>query len=112
MTADALKSVSITKLDTTPLPVRGTAGEYGSGTLRVQTDYVLPTTGGLGDTGSKYKMARVRSNVKLKSLVLQVDGVLDSSTGFTTNGVSMRDANIRSNDFVSGYVLRAPWASG
>lgn len=23
----------------------------------------------------------------------------------------MRDANIRSNDFVSGYVLRAPWAS-
>jgi hypothetical protein len=37
--------------------------------------------------------------------------VLDSSTGYVTNGVSMRDANIRSNDFVSGYVLRAPWAT-
>ncbi len=37
--------------------------------------------------------------------------VLDSSTGYSTNGVSMRDANIRSNDFVSGYVLRAPWAT-
>ena len=37
--------------------------------------------------------------------------VLDNSTGFTTNGVSMRDANIRSNDFVSGYVLRAPWTT-
>ena len=34
---------------------------------------------------------------------------LDNSTGYITNGVSMRDANIRSNDFVSGYVLRAPW---
>ena len=37
--------------------------------------------------------------------------VLDSSTGYSTNGISMRDANIRSNDFVSGYVLRAPWAT-
>ncbi len=37
--------------------------------------------------------------------------VLDSSVGFNTNGISMRDANIRSNDFVSGYVLRAPWAT-
>ena len=36
---------------------------------------------------------------------------LDSSTGYITNGVSMRDANIRSNDFVSGYVLRAAWAT-
>ena len=37
--------------------------------------------------------------------------VLDSGNGRSTNGVSMRDANIRSNDFVSGYVLRAPWAT-
>ena len=37
--------------------------------------------------------------------------VLDSSIGYSTNGISMRDANIRSNDFVSGYVLRAPWAT-
>ena len=37
--------------------------------------------------------------------------VLDSSTGYSTNGVSMRDANIRSNDFVSGYLLSAPWAT-
>ena len=36
---------------------------------------------------------------------------LDSANGYVTNGVSMRDANIRSNDFVSGYVLRAPWAT-
>ena len=37
--------------------------------------------------------------------------VLDGANGHSTNGVSMRDANIRSNDFVSGYVLRAPWAT-
>ncbi|MCX6894164.1 MAG: hypothetical protein NTZ16_01375 [Verrucomicrobia bacterium] len=37
--------------------------------------------------------------------------VLDGANGHSTNGVSMRDGNIRSNDFVSGYVLRASWAT-
>ena len=38
--------------------------------------------------------------------------VLDSMVGTTNiNGVSMRDANIRTHDFLTGYALRADWAT-
>lgn len=80
MTADALKSASITNLDATPV-VANTTGAGAPGNLRSVAGSVLPTTGGLGDTGSKYKMVRLPWTAKLKKLTLSVDGALDSSTG-------------------------------
>lgn len=80
MAADTLSSASITNLDAFPV-VANTAGEGAQTDSREQSDYVKPTTAGLVDTGSKYKLLRVSPEIKLKSLVAIVDGVLDSSTG-------------------------------
>lgn len=80
MAADALKSASITNLDATPV-TPNSPGEGGIGVLRDASDYVTPTTGGLGNTSSKYKMCRVPSNAKIKAIELYADGALDTSTG-------------------------------
>jgi len=77
MTADALKSLSITDLDATPV-VQHTAGQGAPGSLKAVSDYVTPTTGGLGSTSSTYKMVRVPTQVKLKELKI-ISAQLDSN---------------------------------
>lgn len=80
MVADALKSASITNLDTVPV-VPNSTGEGGPGYVRNASDYVTPTAAGLADTGSKYKMVRVPSNAKLKRMTLSVEAAIETSTG-------------------------------
>ena len=85
MTADALKSASITALDTlsvsgTPI-LENTSGAGAAANMKDILDFVTPTTGGLVSTSSKYKMVRLPTSAKLKTLTLKVDGALDSSTG-------------------------------
>lgn len=86
--ADTISSASITALDafatgTSPI-VEATSGAGAAGFLKDTSDFVLPTTGGLASTASKYKMIRLPWNIKLKELILTVDaGGLDSSTGLS-----------------------------
>jgi hypothetical protein len=77
MSADTLKSASITNLDASTL-TPNTSGEGGAGILREISDFVTPTTGGLGDTTSTYRILRLASNVVLKALRLEAGAVLDS----------------------------------
>lgn len=85
MSADALSSASITALDnfsTTGNPIaEGTTGIGARAYLLQVNDFVTPTTGGLADTGSKYKLVRVSWDIKLKELILSVDGAIETSTG-------------------------------
>lgn len=67
MTADALKSASITNLDALPA-VTNTSGEGGKGYVCNISDYCTATAAGLGDTASTYKMVRLPSNAKIKKL--------------------------------------------
>src|ERR1700749_1713342 len=80
MAADALKSVGITNLDSTPV-VPNTTGEGGPGYQRNITGYVTTTAAGLGNTSSTYKLVRLPSNAKVKALKLVADAALDTSTG-------------------------------
>jgi hypothetical protein len=79
MTADTLKSASITNLDTVPV-TPNTAGEGGVGETRNVSDYFTPTTGGLVSTSSTYKVLRVPTNAKIKNLQLRNDAALDSGS--------------------------------
>jgi hypothetical protein len=79
MAADTLKSTSITSLDATPNPSAVTTGEGAAGLARTHSDYVTPTTGGLASTSSTYKVLRVKSNIKLKSLTFDTDAAMDSN---------------------------------
>lgn len=82
---DTLKSRTITNLDgntsASPiaLPSQYDSAGFNVGARLVQTcDYVTPTTGGLGTTSSSYKIVRLRSNVKIKSMKLFVSTALDT----------------------------------
>jgi hypothetical protein len=66
MTTEALKSAAITNLDAIPY-VRNTAGEGGNYRLDEIDAYI--TTSGSMAALSTYKMVRIRSNVKVKSLL-------------------------------------------
>lgn len=85
MVADALLSRSITNLDgnnsASPisLPLQYDTAGFNIGARIVQTsDYCTATTGGLATTSSTYKLVRLRSNVKIKSVKFFTDAVLDS----------------------------------
>lgn len=80
MSADTLYSTSITALDAAPPIDQPTAGEGGPGYLRSNSDYVTPTTGGLGSTSSLYYMLRLPTNAKLKTLKMVIDAALDSGS--------------------------------
>ncbi len=81
MATDALKSLSITNLDSlNPGPIRNVAGEGAPGAIKVINDYVTPTTGGLGSTSSKYKMVRLPTNAKIKRIKIEADIALDSGS--------------------------------
>lgn len=94
MTADTLKSTPITNLDTIPA-VPNTTGQGSPGVLRNLTGYVLPTTAGLVDTGSTYKMVRLPSTAKLKALKVNVEAAIDTSTGLALDiGAYYSDSTI------------------
>ncbi len=78
MVADTLSSASITNLDASPV-VRNTSPNGAKYDEQKISDFATPTTGGLADTTSTYKMVRVPTNGYLKSIVLIADGALDSN---------------------------------
>lgn len=80
MATDALKSLSITNLDSlAPGPIRNVAGEGAPGATKTLNDYVTPTASGLASTSSKYKLIRLPSNAKLKRLKIEADAALDTN---------------------------------
>lgn len=80
MVADALKSLSITNSDASPI-VENTTGNGAASTPKVVFDYTTPTTGGLASTSSKYKVIRLPTTAKLYKMTGTADAALDSSTG-------------------------------
>jgi len=66
MSVEALKTTSITNLDSNPI-VANTAGEGAQAPLLVQTEYV--TVSAAASATSTYRMIRVPTNVKIKLLV-------------------------------------------
>lgn len=76
---DTLKSASITNSDASPV-VPNTTGEGGPGYTKNASDYVTPTTGGLGSTSSTYRVLRLPTNAKLKTLKMVIDTALDSGS--------------------------------
>lgn len=85
MAADTLKSASITNLDAIPVVPQST-GEGSPGYSRVHSDSVAPTAGGLASTSSVYKLVRVPTNAKLKSINLVTDAALDTNATPTLAG--------------------------
>lgn len=80
MTADALKSTSITNLDASPI-VPNTAPNGVQYNVKKIADSVIPTAAGVADTGSKYKMIRLPSNCYLKHVHLFTSTALDTGGG-------------------------------
>lgn len=78
MTADTLKSTSITNLDANPI-VANTAGVGASAFSKVQMDFVTPTTGGLVSTSSIYKILRLPTHAFLQGLKLTADSALETN---------------------------------
>ena len=79
MSADTLKSNSITDLDgTNGVLTMPNPNDYGPGITWTQTDFVTPTTGGLGSTSSIYKMARLPSAACIKWMDLIAGAQLDT----------------------------------
>lgn len=103
MSADTLKSASITNLDSTTL-TPNTSGEGGGAIMREISDFVTPTTGGLGDTTSTYRILRLPSNVVLKELRLSAAARLDSggASAALTVDVGAYYSDSPNNDGTSG----------
>lgn len=81
---DTLKSASITNLDTLGTgggPVANSSGVGAPITVKHISDFVTPTTGGLGSTTSTYKMVRVPTNIQLQHVNLFADSALDTGGG-------------------------------
>jgi hypothetical protein len=80
MAADALKSLSITGLDTIPI-VPQTTGMGAPGRLFIVDDVVGPTTAtGLQTAKSSYRLCRFPTIAKIKSVILATDAALDTGT--------------------------------
>lgn len=94
MTADTLKSTPITNLDAVPA-VPNTSGQGSPGHLRNLTAFVTPTAAGLADTTSTYKMVRLPSTAKLKSLKINLEAAIETSTGLALDvGAYYSDSTI------------------
>ena len=89
MTADTVKSASITTLDGTtqqpPAPTQLTTGIGASGETINHSDFVQASTGGLASTASTYKLVRLPTRHILKSGDLFTKAGLDSSTGLAVD---------------------------
>lgn len=75
MTTEILKSLAITALDATPIQFP-TAGEGRPGSLIIVDDYVQPTQLAAGDY---YRLCRIPTDAKIKSVVVASDKALDSN---------------------------------
>jgi hypothetical protein len=82
MAADTLKSTSITNADASPVTenTRGTGATAYSYTIE---DTVVCTATGIATLASTYRMVRVPSNAKIKSVVIATDKALDSHSSST-----------------------------
>lgn len=89
MTADTVKSASITTLDGTsqqpPAATQLTTGIGAAGETINHSDFVAATTGGLASTASLYKMVRLPTRHILKAGDLYTKSGLDSSTGLAVD---------------------------
>lgn len=86
MAADALKSTSITNLDTLGTgggPVENTSGVGAPIMVKHIADAVTPTAAGLVAIGSTYKMVRVPTTVQLQHVNLFADLPLDTNVSPT-----------------------------
>lgn len=85
MTADTVKSASITTLDGAPQnatsPTQLTEGGGAAGRAVNHSDFVAATTGGLASTSSVYKMIRLPTQAIIKKINIFTKSGLDSSTG-------------------------------
>lgn len=79
MTAENLSSNSITGLNgTNGVITYPNPNGYGPSEVRYVSDFITPTTTGLADTGSTYRVLRLKSTVSLRELWLQAGGLLDT----------------------------------
>lgn len=98
MAADILKSLSITNADTFPIIVPNPTGNGANGYAKNITDFCTTTAAGLVQTTSTYKMVRLPSNCKIKSIKLTADAALDTSTGLALDvGAYYSDAPTTGN---------------
>ncbi len=68
MAVETLKSTMITNLDLA-IPARGTSGENAAGDLLSVGDFV--TVSAAASVGSKYLLARIPSNAKVKNVIVE-----------------------------------------
>lgn len=97
MAADTLKSTSITNLDASPV-VENTRGTGASGYSYTIEDTVAVTATGIGTIASTYRMVRVPSNAKIKSVLFATDKALDSNA---SNALAI-DFNMAFSDAADG----------
>lgn len=88
MAVSALKSVPVTNLDSIPV-VPNTSGEGGPGNLRYAEGFV--TALAADSIGSTYRLARVPSNAKIKSVWLESEA---QAAGATNVGVYYSDSTL------------------
>lgn len=74
-----IKSAGITNLDATPM-VLNTAGQGAAGPPREIDDYVSVAATPIQTAGSYYRLVRIPSNAKIKTLTISTDKALDSGT--------------------------------
>ena len=79
MAADVGKSLSIQGLDATPY-VPQSSGQGAPDIQQVQDDIVAATATGLGTAKSSYRLCRIPTNAKIKSVLLATDVALDTGT--------------------------------
>ncbi len=86
--ADTVKSRTITNRDgnlsASPVVLPDqfdTVGYNIAGVINQTSDYCAATTGGLASTSSTYKLVRLRSNCKIKSMKFFVSTLLDTGGG-------------------------------
>lgn len=77
---DALKSLSITNLDASPI-VKNTAPNGAQFKMIKIADFVTVTAAGIAASGSTYKMVRLPTNAYLKHVNLAMDSALDTGAG-------------------------------
>lgn len=106
MATEAVKSTPITNLDATPVVVN-TAGRGAPGYLQHVEGSAAFTSG--PTSGSTYKLARVRTNVKVKSVKIWLDAAVTTFTGdigiyysdSTVDGTSTANQGVEVNSSTS-----------
>ena len=78
MTQENLDSPLLSGQNTQPITILS-AGEGGPGILRSVDDYAFPTASGLGTTASTYRLCRIPTYAKIKSVLVDFSN-MDTST--------------------------------